>query len=110
MKNSTHRFLLMSVVSCLSFVSQAFAQTPIENTAALRAFVEDPYFCQMFVGAPNREDGVSKAYVLGADKALESILQANAALNILDALAFIQRQCDTKLKGGDPEIKGVAPG
>ena len=71
MKILTLRFFLMSVVSCLLFTPHAFAQTSIENTAALRAFVADPYFCQMFIGAKNREDGVSNDYSLGADKALE---------------------------------------
>lgn len=101
MKILTLRFLLMSVVSCLLFTPHAFAQTSIENTAALKAFVADPYFCQMFVGAKNREDGVSKDYSLGADKALESLLQANADLSILDAFAFIQTQCNVKLNVRD---------
>ena len=96
MKILTLRFFLMSVVSCLLFTPHAFAQTSIENTAALKAFVADPYFCQMFVGAKNREDGVSNDYSLGADNALESLLQANADLSILDAFAFIQRQCNVK--------------
>ena len=101
MKILTFRFLLMSVASCLLFTPHAFAQTSIANTAALKAFVADPYFCQMFVGAKKREDGVSNDYSLGADKALESLLQENADLSILDAFAFIQRQCNVKLNVRD---------
>lgn len=97
MSKLTIRSLLWASFSFTVLATQAVAQTGVENTPAARAFVNEPDFCPMFVGAPNREDGVSRAYVLSSDKALDSLLRANASLSIPEAFAFIQRQCEAKL-------------
>lgn len=97
MSKLTIRSLLWASFSFTVLAAQAVAQASVENTLAVGTFVNEPDFCLMFVGAPNREDGVSRAYVLSSDKALDSLLRANASLSIPEAFAFIQQQCEAKL-------------
>lgn len=91
------RSTLMGTVLYAVLIAQASAQTPITDTADVTALVNEPHFCEMFVAAPGREDGVSQAYMLGSEKALDSVLRANKTLSIPQAFAFIQTKCEAKL-------------
>ena len=97
MSRLTIRCCVWASFSFAVLAAQAVAQTSVNNTPAVGSFVNEPDFCLMFVGAPNREDGVSQAYVLSSDKALDSLLRANASLSIPKAFAFLQQQCEAKL-------------
>ena len=108
MSRLTIRFFVWASFSFTVLAAQAVAQTSVENTPAVETFVNEPDFCILFVGAPNREDGVSRAYVLSSDKALDSLLRANASLSIPEAFAFIQHQCETKLLTANRQPKAVA--
>ena len=108
MSKLTIRSLLWASFSFTTLAAQVVAQTTIENTPAVTAFVHEPDFCLMFVGAPNREDGVSRAYVLSSDRALDTLLQANVSLSIPEAFAFIQQQCEANLLTENRQSKAGA--
>lgn len=108
MRDMLTRSTLIGTIFFAALVAQASAQTPIADTADVTALVSEPHFCEMFVAAPGREDGVSRAYTLGSDKALESLLRANKALSIPQAFAFIQSKCEAKLGSPIAANKGDA--
>lgn len=103
------RSKLMGTFFCAALVAQVSAQTPVKNTADVTAFVNEPYFCEMFVAVPRRDDGVSHAYTLGSEKALESLLRANMTWSIPQAFAFIQTECNAKFENPIAVKKAETP-
>lgn len=97
MQNLFVRVSLVGVLFHAVLVGPVAAQAPIQSTAEVTAFVNEPHFCDMFMAATGREDGVSLDYTMGSEAALKSLLNSNAALSIPQAFAFIQTKCFAKL-------------
>jgi hypothetical protein len=97
MQNLLVRVSLVGVFFHAVLLGPVAAQVSIQDTAEVTAFVNEPHFCEMFVAATGREDGVSQDYTKGSETALKSLLRSNVTLSIPQAFAFIQSKCVAKL-------------